>query len=500
MQDLNYWKNIIKEKRRQTSFRDFLMEVASWAPFTVGKNNGIISRFPESDRIKICGIKEFDKNRDSLTNSWIDYDFNQDFFSNFKSLFSSVTLPGVFHYWENENCDYADVVLFCKNAYLSSIMIWNCENILYSLITRDKTINIYNSLFSVNASENVYFSVGTLSWFNIYYSRYTNNCNNIWFSSNLTWCSECIFSSDLENCSYYIHNKKYEKEEYFRKKEIILRKKEKFLEYYKSVDKIWKNHGSINVKWWFIQQSEDIDNGYFVYYSKNARNVFFIGTESWNENFFDVCPGWAWMSRSSDFYGVCWAWNGSDNLYCSSQTWSCSNVFYSYYTEWSSYCLGCIWLKNKSYCILNKQYKKEEWLVLANRIFEQMNNQNILWNFFPWELNPFNFNDTLAWILWDFKKQEIVSKWYMWRDAEIKTDIPKWSDVIEIKDLNTYQWYTKNWEWRINPEILNKVIVDNNRNYYRIVQLEYDFLVKHALPIPEIHWMDRMKLNFWVKI
>ena len=119
----------------------------------------------------------------------------------------------------------------------------------------------------------------------------------------------------------------------------------------------------------------------------------------------------------------------------------------------------------------------------------------ILWDFFPWELNPFYFNDTMAWLLWDFTKKEVEKEGYMWRDKEIKVDIPEWSEVISTKDLNNYQWYNKNWEWNINKDILNKIIKDDKWNYYRIIKMEYDFLIKHWLPLPELHWMDRMKLN-----
>ncbi len=48
-----------------------------------------------------------------------------------------------------------------------------------------------------------------------------------------------------------------------------------------------------------------------------------------------------------------------------------------------SFCIGCVGLKNKSYCILNKQYTKEEWYVLADQIFTQMNQQGVLGDFFP---------------------------------------------------------------------------------------------------------------------
>lgn len=126
-----------------------------------------------------------------------------------------------------------------------------------------------------------------------------------------------------------------------------------------------------------------------------------------------------------------------------------------------------------------------------------MDNNWILWNFFPWELNPFYFNDTMAYLIDDsFTKEEVQKEGYMWRDDEIKVDILEWAEVIKSTELNNFQWYDSNWKWQINKEILKKAIVDKNWNYYRIMKIEYDFLVKHWLPIPEIHWLDRIKLGF----
>jgi len=38
------------------------------------------------------------------------------------------------------------------------------------------------------------------------------------------------------------------------------------------------------------------------------------------------------------------------------------------------------------------------------------------------------------------------------------------------------------------------VIVDEKGNYYKITKQEYDFLMKYALPLPEIHWFERLKM------
>jgi hypothetical protein len=43
---------------------------------------------------------------------------------------------------------------------------------------------------------------------------------------------------------------------------------------------------------------------------------------------------------------------------------------------------------------------------------------------------------------------------------------------------------------------LKKVIVDESGNMWRVVNMEYAFLVKYSLPLPRKHWLERMKENF----
>jgi hypothetical protein len=164
--------------------------------------------------------------------------------------------------------------------------------------------------------------------------------------------------------------------------------------------------------------------------------------------------------------------------------------------ENSHHCLGCIGLKNKSYCILNKQYTKEEWENLAEQIFASMEADGTLGDFFPASMCPFYFNDTLAYLIDDsFTKEEFEAAGYLWRDAPIKVDIPEWLEIVKSTELDKFQEFREE-KWYINPTILDKVIVDTDWNYYRIVQMEYDFLMKHGLPLPTTHWLDRIKMGF----
>jgi hypothetical protein len=496
MPTIQIWEDKIKEKRKKTPWKKFVREIVSWCNMVFQKNNWLISKYPSTDRIKISPMKQFNENNDNLVKLWVNYDENKSLLDQFWELLKSVELPNFFHYNENENCNYAEASLWSKNCYLTSFTINDNENIFYSFRVQ-KSKNIYNSVFIVENNDTIYFCRWTNNSYKIFYSNYISNSNNIWFSSNLNWCSECIFCKNLDNVSYHINNKKYEKEEYLIEKEKILKNKNDFLKSYTALDKIGKNIWSKNIMWNYIIESENVENGAFVSNNKNTRNVMFTWSQNWAENYNDVfVAGGMWWN---DYYGIHSAgwWS---NVFCSVSISFSSNIYYSYFLENCSFCLWCIGLKNKSFCILNKQYTKEEWYELADKIFAQMDSDWILWDFFPWSLNPFYFNDTMAYLIDDsFTKEEVEAEWYMWRDEKIKVDIPENAEIVEVRDLSSFQGFDSAWNWQIDNEILKKVIKDENGNIYKIVPMEYDFLMKHSLPLPEIHWLERIKLGFRFK-
>jgi len=496
MTNLKTWQNKIKEKRKQTSFRDFIKYFASQRSLTFHKNNGFTSIFPSERITNIITHKQYYDKRDALDEYGIDYDANNNFFKNFESLYKIIPFPPTILIWECENSDFSDQTLGTKDVYLSFVTIKDCEKIAYSISTKEWSRNVFNSMMVWDNSESIYFSTGAIKSSNIFYSKYVINSYNIYFSTNLIWCSDCIDCSDLENQKYCIENKQYSKEEYEQRKQEILKNKEGFLEKYKQITKNYKgkNIASTNTTWVFNIECNDISDAYFNYQIKNGKNLFLVGGKQQWEDMYDC---FLHTPPQKDVYGA-FSSGFSDNIYNSMHVARSSNIYYSMNLEACSFCIWCIGLKNKSYCILNKEYSKHQWEVLADKIFSQMDQDGVLWEFFPGSFNPFYFNDTMAKMLGNFTKQEVTSEWYMWRDEEVKVDIPETSDIVSTADLRHYQWYDRDGDWKINEAILNKVIKDENGNYYRIVQMEYDFLQKHSLPLPEIHWLDRMKLNFWV--
>lgn len=476
----------IKEKRKQTSFRQFLQEIVSWQPLVFHRTDGVISRFPKTERIKdVVKYKDFDKVNETIFAQGQDYDFTKTFWENFQSLFKKVSMPSMIHFFQNDNCDYADVVSKGKNIYLSAYVANEDEDVYYSFGVKDACANIFNSAFISDHSENINMSCGVTHSYKVFYSKFIINCSDIRFSTNLVGCTHCIKCNDLQNISYAIENKVMTKEEYEQQKEVILTQQQEYLTRYKELNWKAENIASTKVSGNFLIESEDVENGYFAYRLKNGRNVFNVwGFES-NENLYDCCSGGG--PTSADMYGV----NGfalwSENCYICCHVPNCNNLYYSYYMESCSYCLGCVGLKNRQFCIFNKEYSKEERLILAEKIFTQMDASWIVGNFFPGYLNPFYFNDSLAYTAGEFTQEEITQAGYMRREENIKVDIPSNAIVIVTENLSIADY---------NPEILNKVIKDPQGNIYRIITQELNFYKNNKLPIPNLHWLDRMKLHF----
>ena len=279
-------------------------------------------------------------------------------------------------------------------------------------------------------------------------------------------------------------------------KEELLRQKNQFITRYQSLAHAWNNFWSTRVEGNFLLECEDATESNLCYNVKNGRNLILVGSRGGTENAFD-CFTWG-SPTGLDFYGVMWAGN-AQKVFNSTGVDVSSNIYYSCNLVSCLFCLACNGLSNSQFCILNKEYPKEERFVLADKIFAQMEKEGVLGKFFPWSLNPMYFNDTMASLIEDFSKEEIVWEGFLWRDEKIKIDIPESVDVISTSALQNFQFFDAEGKRVINSQVLNKVIKDTQWDYYKIIPLELSFLQKYWLPLPELHRLERIKLGFKFK-
>jgi hypothetical protein len=219
-------------------------------------------------------------------------------------------------------------------------------------------------------------------------------------------------------------------------------------------------------------------------------------------------------------------------------SWPCHDLMYCHFCVGNTnHCFGCVGLKHKQYCILNKQYTKEEYESLVPQIIEKMMNtpypsvslrgaerrgnpneiqdshgivtplsaqeggsgltmtSSMEWGeFFPPSLSPFGYNETVAQEYYPLTKEEALSKGFNWSDYEPPP--PQVDRVITREQMKKLPDNIKD----IPDDILNWALTcEVTGKPYRIIKQELAFYREHNLPIPRRHpdqrHKDRMALR-----
>jgi hypothetical protein len=92
----------------------------------------------------------------------------------------------------------------------------------------------------------------------------------------------------------------------------------------------------------------------------------------------------------------------------------CDGIFYCDLCNHCSNLFGCIGLTHKEYCILNRQYSREEYLSMKERLIEQMKATGEWGEFFPASLSPFGYNETVAQEYFPLTQSEAEAAGFRW--------------------------------------------------------------------------------------
>jgi hypothetical protein len=184
-----------------------------------------------------------------------------------------------------------------------------------------------------------------------------------------------------------------------------------------------------------------------------------------------------------------WCYEGAtpDNSYMTHFTtwcWKDKNVMYSDNCHSCEHLFGCIGLRRKQYCILNKQYTKEEYERLVPLLIERMTRDGQWGEFFPMTLSPYCYNETNAHENFPLTKDRALSLGLRWRDPSPKAYKTQTYAIPErIGDVQD----------GITEELL---ACEHCAKNYKILSQELTFYRDMKLPIPracyECRYADRL--------
>jgi len=341
-----------------------------------------------------------------------DIDWSQSFFVQLISLHNVVPHISLVNV-KSENCEYSNAMLNSKNCYLCFGSVEN-ENCDYGHIVwncRDCIDNLY-----IFKSEACYECVDCLNCNKLFYSEECESCVDSIGLFDCRNCLNCIGCVGQVNKSYHIFNQPVSKEEY---KDFLLKYP---LSEKSSIDYILKEREVLRKKIpqraFFGSRNNNVSgnhiyNAHNVHYSfdiKKGENSKFCFTIREATDTYDA----SFSITVSECYQVV---NCIGNKMIGSH-----NVFESHDIYFSDFCygcdhlFGCYGLRKKSYCILNKQYTKEEYLELLPKLIEHMKESNEWGLFFPKELSPFGYNEAIVNEYMPLTIEQALAQDFKWRD------------------------------------------------------------------------------------
>lgn len=383
-----------------------------------------------------------------------------------------------------ENSDYCNFSVGSKNCYLVFGNVDN-ENCAYGHIVWHSE-NCYDCLY-------------------VYRSQYLYNCTDCYQCYNLTFSRNCINSSDsnfLVNCTnvrnsfgciglsnkeYCIFNVQYSKKEYEKKRATLdTGSRDNCIKFYKDMEDLVRNepvryytgYGNENCIGDYLYNCKNIYLGFDM---KNSEDSRYCATA---DGFID-CFDCNFAATKLELGYQCVLASGYKILGCHNCT-NCANLYYSDNCYNCRDCFGCVGLKNKQYCIFNKQYSEEEYTNRLDQLIKKMQNEGTFGSFFPAQFSPFAYNESIASHYFPLSNEKILQQGLRLKDA--------------APDIVAYQGPKANIPDHINnvdSKICEQVLVSSDSGkFYKIIPQELEFYKRMKVPVPTTCFMERHQARF----
>ncbi|KKP64028.1 MAG: hypothetical protein UR62_C0022G0006 [Candidatus Nomurabacteria bacterium GW2011_GWF2_35_12] len=304
-------------------------------------------------------------------------------------------------------------------------------------------------------------------------------------------CNDCFGCANLRKSSYCIFNKQYKKtdyEEQIKEMELntvigVKKAQEKVREFWKTQpNKYHQGLKNLNSTGSYVTNCKNVNDSYLIRESENMRYCQYMQMPK-NKECYDTT---IWGANMELHYETCLSGENSYNLKFCVNCWpACRDDEYCMDLFSSSDCFGCIGLKKKQYCILNKQYSKEEYKTLVPKIKKHMDempyidSQSLVYKygeFFPSDFSLYGYNNTIAMQHFPITEEEAKKKGYTW------IEVPRGEYAITKKIFELPDSIEE-----VNDSILKEVIeCENCKNAYRILENELIFLRNEKLPLPNL--------------
>jgi len=408
----------------------------------------------------------------------IPFDFSKSFFSQFHTLLQKTPALAIVNA-KSENSDYCNYSHNNKNCYIA-VGSNTCEDVYHSYrVTNSKNLV---DCYALTECEHCYECFECTRLNNSFYSLYCHNWSDLFLCYDCQWCQNCIWCSNLRNKTYYVNNKPVTPEVF----QIELKKLHaipcaKFILPLKSKS-LQRDLQCINCEDCISDGISDSVQCYNCFTLKKSEyckysQVGTLGKNCLDINFFDDLEFQLEITNSIKSY---WSLFGA-------LIWFDRNALYSYSCFNVQDVFGCVSLKKWTHCILNTAYSVQEYETLCSKIIEHMISTGEWWEFFPHELSPFGYNETVAGEYFPMTEEEVRNKGWNWYNASASS-----RDIAPLRALPIAEYIERNVGYETAQKnidtLLNWVIkCEITGKSFQIIKQELAFYIEHHLPLPTKH-------------
>lgn len=414
------------------------------------------------------------------------YDPQRPFFDQYHEFQLRVPRRSLYIDTTSSGSDYTNQSSYLKNCYLV-FDSYQAQDSLYSNIL----INCRECVdgFTLTNCEQCYDCFESQ---NLYWCRsveYSKNCIESSFLYDCRDCSYCFMSANLRHKKHYFFNKPLMKEEY--EKEI----KKLNPGSRNAIADLRKKFADMKERAIYKENHNERSAGSIGDYLKGCKNCracfYMIECEDMtyslgglkNKDCFSLTGG-VGTANSYDSSGGNENYNILFSLGCSFSR----DIEYCDALENCHDCFGCIGLKNKSFCIFNRQYVEEEYRNTVDEIKARMLEAGEYGEFFPPSTAPIPYNICIGASYRGYDDIE-TARAYGYRIENIPLSIQQAAGTNAV-DAATLPDDIKD----IDDSILEKILLDKPHNkQFRIIKQELEFYRRHSIPIPTEHPSIRLE-------
>ncbi len=449
----------------------------------------IISMFSEQSPVTVWCSDCFVSDTWEAQDFALEVDFSRPFLSQVRELMQTVPQQHL-NQKQNENSPWNNHQSQSKNCYMNFGGIAN-EDGAYNHWS-GFTANCLDNYALLN-SQVCYETNLVTECYQTFFSHFVFNSHEVYFSENCFNSSNIIGCFNLKSKSYHIINQPVAPDE-FRQELKKLRSyayqqefKQRFCAFkltqpYPAVHHVATTDSTGD----YLVRSHNNVNIFTAVEVQNCTNAFSVG-------FIKDCMD---MFSSSLGTELCYEYGG-DGQKCYKVLFSfdceqSQDLFYSYHCFNCSDCFGCVGLKNKQYCILNKQYSKEEYQALLPKLKQHMGNLPYtdakgrvypFGEFFPGELSSFPYNDSIAQDFYPLTAEQAQTQGMRWRPEKSAQYTP----TVQATNLPDQID-------QVPDSILKEIIAcehegtcsDHCTRVFPIIPMELEFLRTYGMPLPHL--------------